>query len=106
MHELAHEWFDHGTTLPADLGLRGVPTQIRRVLGEDLGSSILVQARAGYGSLQEREAELSAYLIKQKALRSRAPEGEDPVSRLDASLSYPFAAPTDSSDPAQEPGAA
>lgn len=106
LHELAHEWFDHGTTLPADLGLRGVPTQLRRALGEDLGGSVLVQARAGYGSLQEREAEISAYLIKQKALQSKAPEGEDAVSRLDASLSYPFAAPTDSSDPAQNPGAA
>ncbi|ASY33995.1 MULTISPECIES: hypothetical protein [Streptomyces] len=88
LHELCHEWFDHGASPDADQLARLLPVfdsdLVRRVLGE--GGS--VQARAGYGTHDERMAELGASLIPRMA---RDAVSDDMVGRLTSSLSRPVA---------------
>lgn len=92
LHELVHEFFDHGTTLtPAQLR-ELVPGHIHQSLTERMGPGAVVQARARYDSAEEREAELSASLIKD-LVRELRPGGSDLVSLLEVSLSHPVAPP-------------
>ncbi|MER8084253.1 hypothetical protein ACIO6T_19045 [Streptomyces sp. NPDC087532] len=95
LHELAHEWLDHGTSMPLAQVARSLPVGAHRELAEALGTDTVVQARARYDTAEEREAELSASLIKSLA-RHRRPAGEDLVSLLELSLSHPVAAPRQS----------
>lgn len=89
LHELAHEWLDHGTTLsPEDLG-RLIPDSVRSTLLQRLGPDMVVQARARYGTHEEKEAELSASLIKDM-VRTLA-VGDDMVSLLETTLTHPVA---------------
>ncbi|WP_327669478.1 MULTISPECIES: hypothetical protein [unclassified Streptomyces] len=92
LHELAHEWLDHGTSLTAEEIELYVPERIREdVLRQH--PSAFVQGRVNYDSPEEKEAELSASLIKSQARRQQY-SGDDMVSLLEASLSHPVAPPS------------
>lgn len=86
LHELSHEWLEHGAGLPTSAVVRQLPESVRRTIEAGIGSRQVVQARSRYESAEEREAEMSAYLIKN---RVRAPSGTDMISRLESSLSRP-----------------
>ncbi|MFG3136546.1 hypothetical protein ACGFZA_10030 [Streptomyces sp. NPDC048211] len=88
LHELAHEWLDHGVGKSMDSVAVGLPESLRRTIGIDRFGRQVVQARSRYESSDEREAELSAYLIKHRAQTAAA--GTDLVSRLESSLSRPL----------------
>ncbi|MGQ4453194.1 hypothetical protein [[Kitasatospora] papulosa] len=92
LHELAHEWLDHRSNLSPREILLNVPDYLWRRIAADLGPDVVIQARSRYGTTEEREAELSATLIKLK-LQRRAGIGEDPMSLLESSLSHPVAPP-------------
>ncbi|MEU1630677.1 ImmA/IrrE family metallo-endopeptidase [Streptomyces sp. NPDC020096] len=89
-HELAHLWFDHGRDLEEERRL--LPPMFQDFIAEQFGPEMAVQARAHYESIEEREAELSASLIKQLIRRRSAP-GRDLVSAMEASLTHPLAPP-------------
>ncbi len=91
LHELAHEWLDHGTTLTVDEIERYVPEHIREEVLRRFPSA-LVQGRVNYDSPEEKQAELSASLIKRLARREQF-AGDDMVSLLESSLSHPVAPP-------------
>ncbi|NLU68610.1 toxin [Streptomyces sp. HNM0574] len=108
LHELCHEWFDHGHTLDASQLRRLLPvfdtSLISRVLGteepppeeKDEDAALLdafpagarVQARAQYDTHDERVAELGASLIPRMA---RDVTSDDMVGRLANSLARPVA---------------
>ncbi|MCX4787840.1 MULTISPECIES: toxin [unclassified Streptomyces] len=113
LHELCHEWFDHGTSLDPEQLRRLLPvfdtSLISRVLGTDpsprptgtgappVAASIAdaivagngsVQARAQYDTHDERMAEFGASLIPRMA---RDVTSDDMVGRLANSLSRPVA---------------
>ncbi|MEU9059129.1 hypothetical protein AB0D13_09695 [Streptomyces sp. NPDC048430] len=92
LHELAHEWLDHHSTLSPREVLPSIPDSVWERIAADLGPDVVVQARSRYGTVEEREAELSATLIKIK-LQRRAGAGKDPMSLLESSLSHPVAPP-------------
>ncbi|WP_327359631.1 hypothetical protein [Streptomyces sp. NBC_01304] len=89
LHELAHEWFNHGTTLSCKELEQHLPQAVRDRIAERMGSEAVFQARTRYETPEEREAELAASLIKRIA-RSQ-PVGDDMLSLLEASLSHPVA---------------
>ncbi|MGW2181058.1 toxin [Streptomyces sp. NPDC001732] len=110
LHELCHEWFDHGTSLDAEQLRRLLPvfdtSLITRVLGgepapappvanpaDTIAHAIrsgdgTVQARAQYDTHDERMAEFGASLIPRMA---REVSSDDMVGRLANSLSRPVA---------------
>ncbi|MFG3280673.1 toxin [Streptomyces sp. NPDC048111] len=117
LHELCHEWFDHGTTLDAEQLRRLLPvfnaSLIKRVLVSDepppgpaepaaeeepdglppevteaFRSGGPLQARAQYDTHDERIAEFGASLIPRMA---RDVTSDDMVGRLANSLSRPVA---------------
>ncbi|MFE7462660.1 toxin [Streptomyces sp. NPDC057499] len=115
LHELCHEWFDHGTSLDPEQLRRLLPvfdaSLISRVLGTgsppspaaptaprppevaEIADAIrsgdgTVQARAQYDTHDERMAELGASLIPRLALDVTS---DDMVGRLANSLSRPVA---------------
>jgi hypothetical protein len=92
LHELVHEWFDHGTSLDADELKRLVPEHLRPALIERMSSGAVLQGRARYDTREEQEAELSASLIK-RLVQRQFPIGSDMVSLLESTLSHPVAAP-------------
>ncbi|MFG2864707.1 toxin [Streptomyces sioyaensis] len=86
LHELVHEWFDHGTQLGPDelqalLPVFG-PDLIKRVMA----GQATVQARANYRTVEEKIAELGASLIPRMA---RDVPSDDMLGRLDDTLSRP-----------------
>ncbi|MFG2141926.1 toxin [Streptomyces sp. NPDC048650] len=86
LHELVHEWFDHGTQLGPDelkalLPVFG-PDLIKRVAS----GQATVQARANYRTVEEKIAELGASLIPRMA---RDVPSDDMLGRLDDTLSRP-----------------
>ncbi|MFJ9446458.1 hypothetical protein ACIRRH_32050 [Kitasatospora sp. NPDC101235] len=93
LHELVHEWFDHGTSLSAKQLDLLLPKHLRQGLIERMSEGAVVQARAGrYDTKEEQEAELSASLIK-RLVQRQMPVGGDMVSLLESTLSHPVAAP-------------
>lgn len=88
LHELCHEWFDHGASPDAEQLARLLPVfdsdLVRRVLGA--GGS--VQTRAQYDTHDERMAELGASLVPRMA---RDAGSDDMVGRLASSLARPVA---------------
>ncbi len=91
LHELAHEWLDHGSTLTDEEVERYVPEHIREEVLRRFPVA-LVQGRVNYDSPEEQQAELSASLIKRSARRQPL-AGDDMVSLLESSLSHPVAPP-------------
>ncbi|MER7728593.1 hypothetical protein [Streptomyces sp. NPDC096323] len=87
LHELAHEWLDHGAGLPTDSTPHELSDSMRLAIDAGAGRQV-VHARSRYDTVDEREAELSAYLIKRRVQASAA--GTDLISRLEASLSRPL----------------
>ncbi|MFJ2111098.1 MULTISPECIES: toxin [unclassified Streptomyces] len=89
LHELCHEWFDHGTTLDAEQLRKLLPvfdtSLINRVIAQP---GATVQARAQYDTHDERMAEFGASLIPRIA---RDMTSDDMVGRLAHSLSSPVA---------------
>ncbi|WP_433892633.1 hypothetical protein [Streptomyces sp. CA-111067] len=90
LHELSHEWLDHGTNLSPDELRALAPASLHDSLAERMSRGAVVQARARYDSVEEREAELSASLIKE-LVRGLDPGDGDMVSLLEMSLSHPVA---------------
>ncbi|MGW9129412.1 toxin [Streptomyces sp. NPDC055681] len=97
LHELCHEWFDHGTSLDAEQLQRLLPvfdtSLISRVLDSGVADALragdgTVQARAQYDSHDERVAEFGASLIPRMA---RDVTSDDMMGRLANSLSRPVA---------------
>ncbi|WP_030972638.1 hypothetical protein [Streptomyces sp. NRRL S-1824] len=97
LHELCHEWFDHGTSLDAEQLQRLLPvfdtSLISRVLDSGVADALragdgTVQARAQYDTHDERVAEFGASLIPRMA---RDVTSDDMMGRLTNSLSRPFA---------------
>lgn len=88
LHELSHEWMDHGVGVPVESVVRGLPESLRRTIMAGTATRQVVHARSRYETDEEGEAELSAYLIKQRVRSSTA--GTDLVSRLESSLSRPL----------------
>ncbi|MFJ7195763.1 MULTISPECIES: toxin [unclassified Streptomyces] len=113
LHELCHEWFDHGTSLDPEQLRRLLPvfdtSLISRVLGTEPPPSPsppqpspvvaeiadalrsgdgTVQARAQYDTHDERMAEFGASLIPRMAMDVTS---DDMVGRLANSLSRPVA---------------
>ncbi|MFD7492466.1 toxin [Streptomyces sp. NPDC059832] len=113
LHELCHEWFDHGTSLDPEQLRRLLPvfdtSLITRVLGTEPPPSPspapatpvvaeiadalrsgdgTVQARAQYDTHDERMAEFGASLIPRMAMDVTS---DDMVGRLANSLSRPVA---------------
>ncbi|MCS0635076.1 toxin [Streptomyces sp. LP05-1] len=90
LHELCHEWFDHGTSLDAEQLRRLLPvfdtSLITRVLRAD--GPTTVQARAQYDTHDERVAEFGASLIPRMA---QDVTSDDMVGRLANSFSRPTA---------------
>lgn len=91
LHELAHEWLDHGTTLTCAEIERYVPERIRQEVIRRFPST-LVQGRVDFDSPEEKQAELSASLIKRSA-RRQSIAGDDCLSLLESSLAHPVAPP-------------
>ncbi|MGP9017583.1 hypothetical protein ACT1U9_04130 [Streptomyces sp. BR1] len=89
-HELSHLWLDHGSDLSVPDGL-GLPEIFEAFLAEQLGTET-VHARAHYESRQEREAELTASLIRH-LIHRQAVRGADLLSVMEASLTHPVAPP-------------
>lgn len=92
LHELAHEWLNHGTTLTTAEIERYVPEHIREEVVRRFPTT-LVQGRVNFDSPEEKQAELSASLIKRLARRQSSIGGDDMVSLLESSLSHPVAPP-------------
>ncbi|GAA2475348.1 toxin [Streptomyces gobitricini] len=88
LHELCHEWFDHGTSLDADRLRRLLPVFDTSLISRMLAPGASVQARAQYDTHDERVAELGASLIPRMA---RDMTSDDMVGRLANSLSRPVA---------------
>ncbi|WP_031072197.1 hypothetical protein [Streptomyces sp. NRRL S-118] len=88
LHELCHEWFDHGTTLDAEQLRRLLPVFDTSLISRVLASGATVQARAQYDTHDERVAEFGASLIPRMA---REVTSDDMVGRLANSLSRPVA---------------
>ncbi|MEU2835521.1 toxin [Streptomyces sp. NPDC007076] len=111
LHELCHEWFDHGTSLDPEQLRRLLPvfdtSLITRVLGTEppppptppspvvaeIADALrsgdgTVQARAQYDTHDERMAEFGASLIPRMAMDVSS---DDMVGRLANSLSRPAA---------------
>ncbi|MFJ8957456.1 hypothetical protein ACIRO1_45950 [Streptomyces sp. NPDC102381] len=91
LHELAHEWLDHGTSLTTPEIERYVPEKIRQEVIRRFPST-LIQGRIDFDSTEEKQAELSASLIKRLA-RRQSVTGDDMVSLLESSLAHPVASP-------------
>ena len=89
-HELAHFWFGHGKSLSQEQERELLPSLFREFLAEHRHEGLTVQARTYYASREERQAELSASLIKSLA-RRRQPAGTDLVSVVEVSLTHPLA---------------
>ncbi|MCX4966312.1 hypothetical protein OHA98_15990 [Streptomyces sp. NBC_00654] len=92
LHELVHEWVDHGTSIPLLDVLDRLPSGVRGKLLDELGPGALVQARTRYNTAEEQIAELGASVIKRQ-VHQATPPGDDLVSQLESSLSHPVAAP-------------
>lgn len=89
LHELIHEWFDHGGTISPEEFQRMTPHVGTNLIGR-FTRGIPIAARTTYESEQELITELSAGIIRDLAERQdRATD--DLVGRLEASLSHPFA---------------
>ncbi|OKK02530.1 toxin [Streptomyces sp. CB03234] len=88
LHELCHEWFDHGTSLDAGQLRRLLPVFDTSLISRVLDSGATVQARAQYDTHDERVAEFGASLIPRMA---RDVTSDDMVGRLANSLSRPVA---------------
>lgn len=87
LHELAHEWLGHGTTVT--IGRTPIPTNLlTTVTCGRLAPEALLQQDSCFVATEERDAELAALLIKETA--RRLPIGIDEVSALEATLSHPF----------------
>jgi hypothetical protein len=88
LHELCHEWFDHGTTLDAVQLRLLLPVFDTSLINRVLASGGTIQARAQYDTHDERMAEFGASLIPRMA---RDVTSDDMVGRLANSLSRPVA---------------
>ncbi len=90
LHELGHEWFDHGSSLTPEELHRQIPHLGPRLIARfTTGAGVSVQARSHYGTVEEREAEVAASLIPLMAHHRAATD--DVLGRLDSSLSRPVA---------------
>lgn len=89
LHELVHEWFDHGGTVSPEEFRRMTPHLGTNLIGRFL-RDVPMAARTDYESEQELATEISAGIIRDRAARdSRATD--DLVGRLTESLSHPLA---------------
>lgn len=88
-HELAHLWLGHGRSLSQAQERELLAPLFRDFIAEHRHGGT-VQARTYYATQEERQAELSASLIKSMAWR-RQPVGTDLISMVEASLTHPLA---------------
>ncbi|WP_413100829.1 toxin [Streptomyces sp. Inha503] len=85
LHELTHEWFDHGGTLSLE-DLQKMMPVFNTTLLQRFVADRPIQARANYESKDEKVAELGASLIRRMA---RDVASDDMLGRLGDSLSRP-----------------
>lgn len=88
-HELAHLWLGHGNDVQV---AEELSEALQPVLSELVGPTAVVNARAHFGSVEEREAEMSASIIRQQ-IRRQSAFGQDLLSVMEATLTHPLAAP-------------
>ncbi|MCC3773794.1 ImmA/IrrE family metallo-endopeptidase [Streptomyces sp. UNOB3_S3] len=88
-HELAHLWLDHGTDVEI---AEELSEALQPLLAELVGPTAVVNARAHFGTAEEREAELSASFIRQQ-IRRQSAFGQDLLSVMEATLTHPLAPP-------------
>jgi hypothetical protein len=86
LHELCHEWFDHGTTLGPDELQELLPVFDSTLIQRVMQGEVTIQARANYAREEEKIAELGASLIPRMA---RAVSSDDMLGRLGDTLSRP-----------------
>ncbi|MCC9309288.1 toxin [Kitasatospora sp. RB6PN24] len=87
LHELSHMLFDHhGTKSLKEIQRLCPHLDLALILKFTAGVSAM--GRTSYDDCQERDAEMLATLIRQRATRQLAPD--DAISRLDSSLSHPI----------------
>lgn len=87
LHELSHEWFDHGTTLSPDQLSALMPVLDASLISRVTRGEVTVQARANYDQEEEKVAEFGASLIPRMA---RAVSSDDMLGRLGDTLSRPM----------------
>lgn len=88
LHALAHEWLGHGMGLPRDAAPYELPESVRQAIGAESFSRQVVHTQSWYESAEEREADVSAYLVKRRVRATGS--GADLVSRLESTLSHPL----------------
>jgi hypothetical protein len=86
LHELTHEWFDHGTNLSPDRLQALMPVFDTDLIERVTAGEVTVQARANFDTDEEKIAELGASLIPRMA---REMAGDDMLTRLGDTLSRP-----------------
>lgn len=89
LHELVHEWFDHGGTISPEEFQRMTP-HVGTTLISRFTRGVPIAARTTYETDQERQTELSAGIIRDLAA-ARNRNTDDLVGRLESSLAHPFA---------------
>ncbi|GGY97739.1 toxin [Streptomyces poonensis] len=89
LHELVHEWFDHGGTVSPEEFQRMTPHLGTNLIGRFLRNTPMA-ARTDYESEQELATEVSAGIIRDLAARN-SKATDDLVGRLTESLSHPLA---------------
>lgn len=86
LHELTHEWFDHGTNLGPEQIQALMPLFDSDLIARVTGGQATVQARASYNTDEEKIAEFGASLIPRMA---RDLASDDMLGRLGADLARP-----------------
>ncbi|MFE2157030.1 toxin [Streptomyces lydicus] len=86
LHELMHEWFDHGTQLDGDRLQSLLPVFGTDLIERVVAGDVTVQARSNYLTTEEKLAEIAASLIPRMA---RDVPSDDMFGRLDDTLSRP-----------------
>ncbi|MFE1289731.1 toxin, partial [Streptomyces sp. NPDC058751] len=89
LHELVHEWFDHGGTISPEEFQRMTP-HVGTNLISRFTRGVPISARTTYESEQELQTELAAGIVRDLAAKQNR-STDDLAGRLEASLSHPFA---------------
>ncbi|MFF4409830.1 toxin [Streptomyces sp. NPDC001404] len=90
LHELCHEWLDHGTSLGPEELQALLPVLDATLIERVTRGEVTIQARSNYLREEEKLAEFGASLIPRMA---RAVSSDDMLGRLGDTLSRPVGRP-------------